>query len=172
MHAPIHGWRQRGGWHSARRPSHAMMAFSRYGNLPAREPAFSTERATTQASDGWSHPTPLARSLALEEAHRVRAALRPCGPRSAVTRSSAGRIELRTERYKCAGERWPELQLTQRRQVEVFVEVFVLFVQISLQDGPRPVAGRRTMASGVGDTRWLKLRSKSRLWQECTPKRP
>jgi hypothetical protein len=32
------------------------------------------------------------------------------------------------------------LQLTQRRQVEVFVEVFVLFVQISLQDGPRTAA--------------------------------
>src|SRR5262245_48281126 len=62
---------QRCGWHSARRPSRAMLAFSRYGNLPAREPAFSTERATTQASDGWSRPTPLARSLALEETHRV-----------------------------------------------------------------------------------------------------
>jgi hypothetical protein len=44
-----------------------MLAFSRYGNLPAREPAFSTERAITQASDGSSRPVPLARSLALEE---------------------------------------------------------------------------------------------------------
>jgi hypothetical protein len=28
------------------------------------------------------------------------------------------------------------------------------------------------VAGNLGEVKWLKLRLKSRLWQECTPKRP
>jgi hypothetical protein len=68
-------------------------------------------------------------------------------PHFANTTIAASRVDVHCSNstsgeylHECSGERWPELQLTQRRQIEVFVEVFVLFVQISLQDGLRSVA--------------------------------
>ena len=36
------------------------------------------------------------------------------------------------------------------------------------QESSSPIA----VAGNLGEFKWLKLRSKSRLWQECTPKRP